>query len=289
MISAKLDVGGKETLLLRTLAELDKIVALTDPSEEDVVMVELILDDIHRIEEYIIKSWNTMKMMLPNKDEIQKVIQAETDTKLLILKKNVHAKSFISKYKRALPTLPSDVSTRLMSSSSDKNGTVKLEKMKPPKFSGNIRNFARFKTDFESVVIPAYDDPIHQVYVLKETCLQGSAYELVRNLDNIDDIWKRLSERYGDCLDIVDSVIKDIQDVVIPKFNQDQGLVSLVDVLEKGLQDLSAIEKRKEIANAYTVKIIEQKLPRRVMLRWLEEEEKSDSVDRFDSLLTYLK
>ena len=115
------------------------------------------------------------------------------------------------------------------------------------------------------------------------------AYELVRNLDDLDEIWKRLSERYGDCLDIVDLVIKDLQDVVIPKFNQDQGFVTLVDVLEKGLQDLTAIDKRREIANAYTVKLIEQKLPRRVMLRWLEEEEKGDSFNKFESLLTYLE
>ena len=39
--------------------------------------------------------------------------------------------------------------------------------------------------------------------VLKEACLHGAAYELVQNLDNIDEIWKRLSERYGDYLDIV--------------------------------------------------------------------------------------
>ena len=56
--------------------------------------------------------------------------------------------------------------------------------------------------------MPAYDDPMHQVYVLKETCLHGSAYELVRNLDDLDEIWKRLSKRFGNCLDIVDLIIK---------------------------------------------------------------------------------
>ena len=37
------------------------------------------------------------------------------------------------------------------------------------------------------------------------------------------------------------------------------------------------------------MKLIEQKRPRIIMLRWLEVEEKSDSVERFESLLTHLK
>ena len=39
----------------------------------------------------------------------------------------------------------------------------------------------------------------------------GAAYELVQNLDNIDKIWTGLSERYGDYLDMVDLVIKDLK------------------------------------------------------------------------------
>ena len=289
LLAAKLEVRGKETLLSKTLEELDNIVASENPIEENIFKLETTVDDIHRIEEDIIKSWNSLKMLLTEEVDIQGAIQSETNTKLVILRKIGNAKSFISQYKATTSTPLRDISTHSINISSDRNGTVKLQKMEPPKFSGNIRNFAIFKADFESVVMPAYDDPIHQVYVLKETCLQGSAYKLVRNLEKIDEIWSRLSERYGDSLDIVDSVIKDLQDVIIPKFNQDEGLVNLVDVLEKGIQDLSAIDKRNEIANAYTVKLIEQKLPRRVMQRWLEEEDRSDSVDRFEKLFTYLK
>ena len=64
-------------------------------------------------------------------------------------------------------------------------------------------------------------------------------------------------------------MIKDIQKIVIQKYEQDKGVVELVDVLEKGIRDLSIIGKMNEIANAYTIKLIEQKLPRRIMLKWL--------------------
>lgn len=43
-------------------------------------------------------------------------------------------------------------------------------------------------------------------------------------------------------------------------FDQDKGDIQLVSVFEKGVNDLTAIKKRFEIANAYTVKLIEQTL-----------------------------
>ena len=51
----------------------------------------------------------------------------------------------------------------------------------------------------------------------------------------------------------------------------------LVDELDKGVQDLDAIGARHEIANAYTVNILESKLPYLVLTRWLNNvTEKSD-------------
>ena len=128
------------------------------------------------------------------------------------------------------------------------------------------------------------------MYVLKERCLQNEAYELVKNINDLSSIWDRLTDKYGDNIQIVDSVIKDIQKATISKPNSDQSFVDFVNILEKGFQDLSAINQEKEIASAYTVRLIEQKLPRRVMLKWLEvEEEDVDGEQRFLNLVKFLK
>ena len=82
--------------------------------------------------------------------------------------------------------------------------------MKPPIFSGSIRDYARFKAGVHTIVM-SYFDPVYQVYVLKETCLQGQAGSLVCNLENIADIWERVAVKYGNTIDTVDSVIKDLQ------------------------------------------------------------------------------
>ena len=89
---------------------------------------------------------------------------------------------------------------------------------------------------------------------MKESCLKGKAKSLVENIDDMDEIWKRLESKYGDKIDLVDLVISEINDVPSLKSNDDQKFIDLVDKLERGLIDLEAIDARRELANAYTVK-----------------------------------
>ena len=50
IISAKLEAGGNETLLLKTLDELDKIVTSDEQTEVNVALVEVRIDGVQRIE-----------------------------------------------------------------------------------------------------------------------------------------------------------------------------------------------------------------------------------------------
>ena len=68
---------------------------------------------------------------------------------------------------------------------------------------------------FKALVAPNYSNTIHQTYVLKENCLLGEAKNLVENIDNIDTIWERLHEKYGDNIEIVNAIIKDKERVSI--------------------------------------------------------------------------
>ena len=173
-------------------------------------------------------------------------------------------------------------------------GKSNIEKMQPPKFSGSIRDFARFKSEYDAIVKPSYQNPVHQMHVLKNRCLQNEALELVKNLTDLHSIWKRLTDKYGNEVDIVDAVIQDIQGANISKNSRDRGFVDFVGILEKGVQDLTAIKKESEIASAYTVRIIEAKIPQRIHLSWLEhlesnEETTTTGYDKFMLLIDYLK
>ena len=178
--------------------------------------------------------------------------------------------------------------------------------MKYPTFSGDIRSFDRFKSNFETIIAPSYPNKDHQVYVLKESCLKGDAKKLVANMRDIEDIWERLHDRYGDNLEIVNAVIKSIQSFRFVKNDHDGSMIRLVDELEKGVQDLTEINAKHDIANAITVKLLEEKLPRQFKDRWFLEERSAVSthegsvasgdgvvskptLSRFDQLFDFLK
>ena len=105
--------------------------------------------------------------------------------------------------------------------------------------------------------------------------MKGSAKALVENLSDLDEIWKRLESRYGDSLEIVNLVVSDIENLNFNKKEPDKGMISLVDTLEKGVRDLEAVKSKHEIANAYTVKLLETKLPSSICTKWLEKEEEA--------------
>ena len=59
-----------------------------------------------------------------------------------------------------------------------------------------------------------------------------------------------------------------------PKLKQshDVKFMVFVDLLERGIHDLETINARGNLANAYTVKMIEYKLSRKSCLEWLKSE-----------------
>ena len=83
----------------------------------------------------------------------------------------------------------------------------------------------------------------------------------------------RLEFRYGDSIEIVILVVNNIENLNFNKKEPDKGMISLVDTLEKGIRYLEAIHSKHEIANAYTVKLFETKLPSTIYTKWLEKEE----------------
>ena len=121
----------------------------------------------------------------------------------------------------------------------------------------------------------------------------------MENIEDISALWKRLDDKYGDKIDLVDVVIKDLDNLPNLKANEDSKFITMVDTLEKGLLDLEAINAKNEIANAYTVKLMESKISRQLYLTWLKEEEREDEDNtgdqeasnnsRFQKMLNFLK
>ena len=157
------------------------------------------------------KSWNILKR-LPSLDgaRLTEIFAKEEEIKKFVLDSRLEVLSYITKIDpegsvdgRSVAGSDTGTAPKLDTRS------LKTEKIKNPKFSGDIRLYARFKSNFEKIVVAAHSDKDHQAYVMKTSCLQGEPKRLVENIDDIDKIWERLENRYGSTTEI--NAIKGIQ------------------------------------------------------------------------------
>ena len=266
---------------------IEIVIDASRDSDDDANLIRMYLRQIEGFMSEQIKSWNAYKSLSPSADKLAAVFAEEQELKKYVSDNCLLATARVNKIQPESVVSLKELSVSNADSSSEIKekftSAIKSEKIKNPTFNGDIRSFARFKSDFNDIVVPNNPSVKAQTYVLKEHCLQGESKKLVVNMTDLTAIWERLESRYGDEIEIVNSVITEIQDFQLNKSDQDRSLIKFVDKLERGVEDLSAIEARSHIANAYTVKLLESKLSREVRLRWFQHEDASKIVSISDS------
>ena len=173
-----------------------------------------------------------------------------------------------------------------------KDSIIQVEKMKLPVFNGEMRHYAKFKSDFEKYVMPSIKLKESSAYVLR-SCLSENVKDIIINVeDKIDKIWKRLDEKYGDISKLADMIVNDVRKIRPIREGDNKGFISLVDTIEKGYRDLALLSFEKEISNTGTVSLVEEKLPRDIMREWSKEVNRDGSCvdvrDKFPALLKFL-
>ena len=83
---------------------------------------------------------------------------------------------------------------------------LRLEKVRMPHFDGKLREYPQFKKDFQKQVM-TQTRKSDAAYVLRP-CLDGEPAKLVKSVDDdIDEMWQRLDEKYGDPAKVADVII----------------------------------------------------------------------------------
>ena len=168
---------------------------------------------------------------------------------------------------------------------------LKLAKPDPIKFSGNPRDFASFKENFESIVMPNRSAADIGLY-LKQAIPEKHKH-LIKNVKPAEheEMMKILSEKFGTTRLLVESVNAELDRMKVP--GTDKLFVDFVEKLEKIRKDLDAVNKFDEIANAQTISKLESKLPQVVMQNWLKEViknkyEKGTTKAKLEGMLVFL-
>ena len=166
-----------------------------------------------------------------------------------------------------------------------------LQKIPLPKFEGDIRLYSRFRTDFMKMVLPNIDKK-QASFVLRQCLSQSIVKSIASCEDNVDEIIKRLDDKFADPGKITDSIINDIRKFRVIETKDNRRLIEFINLIEWGYNDLKPLNLGKEISNANVVSMIESKLPNELAMEWYRQIHKEgsviDKIDKFPYILRFL-
>ena len=138
----------------------------------------------------------------------------------------------------------------------------KNKKIDYPRFSGDVRQYLSFKRDFDEIVKKTGRYTPQEIsLILRNHCLQGQVKNDYQNLTDFKMIEDRLDEEYLDKERVVDMVTQQLTEARPIKWDDYNGFVDLVNMVEMGHLDLAAAGNSTTMSNPMTVRLIESKCP----------------------------
>ena len=169
-----------------------------------------------------------------------------------------------------------------------KSKGLHLKRMKMPQFNGGIKDYARFKSDFQKQVQSTVGGEQEAAYSLKY-CLSNTAFEIICNVNgDLKEMWELLDEKYGKLSKLIDVVVNDIRRLKIAHGGEGQMFLYLIDTMKRRYRDLFRMKLDKEMSNNTVVSMIEEKLPKDIGLEWVKEVTKTGSSVKDDNKFPFL-
>ena len=142
-----------------------------------------------------------------------------------------------------------------------------MEKVKRLSFSGSIKEYLQFETDFKKHVMPTISET-NVPYVLR-SCLSNEPPERVKNVDDdLKEMWARLDEKYGDPAKVTGVIITEIQNFKFIKDGDNHKFLEFISMIENAYRDLCRLGTEHETTTTSSVGIIEKKLPENIKDEW---------------------
>ena len=167
---------------------------------------------------------------------------------------------------------------------------IKIEKLKIEQFDGELRAYPQFKRNFEKFIVPNLQHG-EVAFVLKNY-LSKDVRRDVDMLDDQEEVWKRLDNKYGNRRKLVDSILTDIKQLKMCNDDQPLKTLAMIEVIEKAYRDLEMLGMTREINNSTIISSIESKLPSEIEKEWIKLatylDENNPEEDRFPELLKLL-
>lgn len=180
-----------------------------------------------------------------------------------------------------------------------KSGFTPIVKLKPtslPNFSGSMRDFHRWRKDWES--LQKQGEPSGSAEVKKIQLLDSMDDKIIKDLrlstyNTAEDMFRVLENRYGNKSAIAIEIVEELDKIPAVRGNQPRKVIELIQTVEKALADLTDLGNTGAIKNPLMIKSIESKLPDFVKRDWLifmvDPINGVMADNHFDALLKFLK
>ena len=147
-----------------------------------------------------------------------------------------------------------------------------MEKVKRLSFSGSIKEYLQFETDFQKHVMPTISET-NVPYVLR-SCLSNEPPERVKNVDDdLKEMWARLDEKCGDPAKVD---------------GDNHKFLEFISMIENAYRDLCRLGTEHETTTTSSVGIIEKKLPENIKDEWAKLiSVEADKKNKFSILLKF--
>ena len=164
----------------------------------------------------------------------------------------------------------------------------KLEKPKLPTFSGDVREYAIFRSNFKHAIEARYTK--RDAITMLRTCLKDKPLELIRGIgSDYEAAWSYLDAIYGDPRFVSDTVTQDIMKFKPLNDGEDARFCDLVHLVNRSYNTLKEVGIPSDMNNSHMLSIIEQKMcadDRKIWARELEREKKTQILQALLSWMT---
>ena len=148
----------------------------------------------------------------------------------------------------------------------------KMEKPKMPRFAGDVRDYAIFRSDFKHAVDSRYSK--RDAISLLRTSLQGRPLDLIKGIGtDYDAAWSYLDSVYGDPRFVADTITQDITKFRPLRDGEDARFCDLVHLVQRSFSTLKEVGRPHDMDNNHMLALIEQRMctdDRKVWARHLE-------------------
>ncbi|XP_063959833.1 uncharacterized protein LOC129259266 [Lytechinus pictus] len=151
---------------------------------------------------------------------------------------------------------------------------VQVERPKLPRFTGDVRDYMTFKSDFKHLVDSRYSK--RDAITILRSSLLGKPLDLIRGLGNdYDSAWSHLDNIYGDPRLVADAIVYDLGKFRPLKDGEDGRFCDLVHLIRRSYNSLQEVGRANDMDNNHMLSLIERKLSsddRKLWLRFIDRE-----------------